>query len=135
MCINSIVYSEGFVILQSIVWERLAQKKISPPIVPVVSNEMDTSNFSEEFTCQQPSDSPAVTPNDALQLFRVCTQLHYQQFDYMRSYRATLLLHHQYYFKRTLYSVSCRVLELVNWSVEFLSTYIKIQSIIILGKS
>jgi len=36
---------------------------------------MDTSNFAEEFTSQQPSDSPAVTPNDALQLFRVSSTI------------------------------------------------------------
>jgi len=52
-------------------WEKLAQKKLPPPFVPIIASEMDTSNFSEEFTNQELSDSPAMTPNDALQLFRV----------------------------------------------------------------
>jgi len=52
-------------------WEKLAQKKLPPPFVPIISSDMDTSNFSEEFTKQELSDSPAMTPNDAVQLFRV----------------------------------------------------------------
>jgi len=52
-------------------WEKLAQKKLPPPFIPIIASEMDTSNFSEEFTNQELSDSPAMTPNDALHLFRV----------------------------------------------------------------
>lgn len=31
-------------------WEALEKKQIKPPIVPLIAHELDTSNFSDEFT-------------------------------------------------------------------------------------
>ncbi|XP_022652617.1 ribosomal protein S6 kinase alpha-5-like isoform X2 [Varroa destructor] len=44
-------------------WIALANKQISAPFVPKITNELDVSNFSEEFTSMIPADSPAVVPN------------------------------------------------------------------------
>jgi ribosomal protein S6 kinase alpha-5 len=53
-------------------WDLLKGKKLPPPFVPVIRDELDVSNFAEEFTRQTPTDSPAILPslcdND---LFRV----------------------------------------------------------------
>ncbi|OQR66144.1 ribosomal protein S6 kinase alpha-5-like, partial [Tropilaelaps mercedesae] len=44
-------------------WTALAGKQLTAPFVPKISNELDVSNFSEEFTSMVPADSPAVVPN------------------------------------------------------------------------
>ncbi|XP_062503723.1 ribosomal protein S6 kinase alpha-5-like [Corticium candelabrum] len=44
-------------------WACLKSKQMSPPFVPVIRDELDVSNFSEEFTRQTPTDSPAVVPS------------------------------------------------------------------------
>jgi serine/threonine protein kinase len=38
-------------------WKRLVQKKIQPPFKPAVASAIDTSNFDEEFTSEEPLDS------------------------------------------------------------------------------
>jgi serum/glucocorticoid-regulated kinase 2 len=38
-------------------WKRLLQKKIQPPFKPAVASAIDTSNFDEEFTSEEPLDS------------------------------------------------------------------------------
>lgn len=38
-------------------WYRLSKKQITPPFRPYVSSATDTSNFSEEFTNEMPTDS------------------------------------------------------------------------------
>lgn len=43
-------------------WERLAKKEIPAPFKPMITNDMDTSNFAEEFTLMAPIYSPAPTP-------------------------------------------------------------------------
>ncbi|KAJ3343038.1 serine/threonine protein kinase psk1 [Gonapodya sp. JEL0774] len=43
-------------------WERLSKREYVPPIVPVVTSPEDTSNFSTEFTSQEPAESPLNTP-------------------------------------------------------------------------
>lgn len=50
-------------------WDDLAAKKIPSPFVPRISNELDTSNFSEEFTTMIPQDSPAIVPPDVDRMF------------------------------------------------------------------
>lgn len=50
-------------------WDDLATKKIPAPFVPRISNELDTSNFSEEFTTMIPQDSPAIVPPDVDKMF------------------------------------------------------------------
>jgi len=42
---------------QDIDWVKLMQKRIPPPFKPKVASGVDTSNFDEELTTQQPTDS------------------------------------------------------------------------------
>ncbi|EDQ87175.1 uncharacterized protein MONBRDRAFT_27624 [Monosiga brevicollis MX1] len=52
-------------------WEDLRDKKVPPPIVPVIANELDTQNFDSEFTDQDPVLTPAPpTSPTARMLFR-----------------------------------------------------------------
>jgi serine/threonine protein kinase len=44
--------------LKGINWSDLAQKKISPPFVPPKTNELDVSNFKDEFTQSSSADLP-----------------------------------------------------------------------------
>ncbi|CAF0969681.1 unnamed protein product [Didymodactylos carnosus] len=43
-------------------WDALAQKRTSAPIKPKLRDEMDTSNFAEEFTRLPITDSPGLAP-------------------------------------------------------------------------
>ncbi|KAG5892006.1 hypothetical protein JTB14_024447 [Gonioctena quinquepunctata] len=51
-------------------WGKLARKEISAPFKPVIKNELDVSNFSEEFTAMPPTDSPAVVPPNYDKIFK-----------------------------------------------------------------
>ncbi|PSN31293.1 hypothetical protein C0J52_25547 [Blattella germanica] len=51
-------------------WEDLSLKKIPPPFVPKIENDVDVSNFSEEFTDMTPSDSPAAVPPNSEEFFK-----------------------------------------------------------------
>lgn len=55
-------------------WDLLSKKAIDPPIKPVVKSELDTSNFSDEFTRMLPIDSPAIIPKNAEEIFQVLVQ-------------------------------------------------------------
>lgn len=55
---------------KSINWRLLAEKKIAAPFKPVIEDELDTNNFSDEFTRQTPVDSPASAPPNSERLFR-----------------------------------------------------------------
>ncbi|XP_055621626.1 ribosomal protein S6 kinase alpha-5 [Toxorhynchites rutilus septentrionalis] len=55
---------------KSINWRLLADKKIAAPFKPVIENELDTNNFSDEFTRQTPVDSPTSAPPNSERLFR-----------------------------------------------------------------
>lgn len=57
--------------MQTINWDDLAKKKVPAPFVPRISNELDVSNFSEEFTAMVPQDSPAIVPPDVDKMFNV----------------------------------------------------------------
>ncbi|GFN99037.1 ribosomal protein s6 kinase [Plakobranchus ocellatus] len=48
---------------KSLCWEDLAQKKVPAPFKPKIRNELDLSNFSEEFTKMAATESPAIVPN------------------------------------------------------------------------
>ncbi|CAG5134997.1 unnamed protein product, partial [Candidula unifasciata] len=48
----------------------LAQKKVPAPFVPKIRNELDLSNFSEEFTKMAATESPAIVPNMGEKLFK-----------------------------------------------------------------
>ncbi|CAG2058270.1 unnamed protein product [Timema podura] len=56
--------------LLEINWEDLARKNIPSPFVPKISNELDVSNFSEEFTKMTPADSPAIVPPNFDKVFK-----------------------------------------------------------------
>ncbi|KAL1457825.1 hypothetical protein WDU94_008017 [Cyamophila willieti] len=51
-------------------WEDLASKKIRAPFVPKISNELDVSNFSDDFNKMIPADSPAIVPPNFDKLFK-----------------------------------------------------------------
>lgn len=55
---------------RTINWRQLAEKKIPAPFKPVIEDELDTNNFSDEFTRQTPVDSPASAPPNSERLFR-----------------------------------------------------------------
>nr|CAD7576670.1 unnamed protein product [Timema californicum] len=57
--------------LLEINWEDLARKNIPSPFVPKISNELDVSNFSEEFTKMTPADSPAIVPPNFDKVFKI----------------------------------------------------------------
>jgi len=42
---------------QHLDWHKLAAKKIRPPFKPSVASAIDTSNFDEVFTSEEPLDS------------------------------------------------------------------------------
>ena len=52
-------------------WDQVLARKVPAPFKPVISDELDVSNFSEEFTTQAPVDSPAQPPRKYAHVFRV----------------------------------------------------------------
>ena len=57
--------------LQGVDWKKVLAKHMPPPFKPYISSEMDTGNFSTQFTEQVPVDSPAQPPTRHQDLFRV----------------------------------------------------------------
>ncbi|XP_050809208.1 ribosomal protein S6 kinase alpha-5 isoform X4 [Gopherus flavomarginatus] len=55
---------------QKINWDDLAAKKIPAPFKPVIRDELDVSNFAEEFTEMDPTYSPAATPQTSEKIFQ-----------------------------------------------------------------
>uniref|UniRef100_A0A8B9KBL1 Ribosomal protein S6 kinase n=1 Tax=Astyanax mexicanus TaxID=7994 RepID=A0A8B9KBL1_ASTMX len=55
---------------QKINWEDLAAKKVPAPFKPVIRDELDVSNFSEEFTEMDPTYSPAALPQNCDRIFQ-----------------------------------------------------------------
>ncbi|KAK9294783.1 hypothetical protein QLX08_010720 [Tetragonisca angustula] len=51
-------------------WQALERREIRPPFVPRITHELDTSNFSDEFTKMIAADSPAVVPPNYDKIFR-----------------------------------------------------------------
>ena len=51
-------------------WDAIAQKRTQAPIKPKIKDEMDTSNFADEFTRLPLTDSPGLAPPTE-SLFRV----------------------------------------------------------------
>jgi serine/threonine protein kinase len=56
--------------LKEMNWSDLAQKKISAPLSPINTNELNDDNFPEEFTQEIPAHSPATLPPDCDEIFR-----------------------------------------------------------------
>uniref|UniRef100_A0A8C1HDX2 Ribosomal protein S6 kinase n=1 Tax=Cyprinus carpio carpio TaxID=630221 RepID=A0A8C1HDX2_CYPCA len=55
---------------QKMNWEDLAAKKVPAPFKPVIRDELDVSNFAEEFTEMDPTYSPAALPNNCDRIFQ-----------------------------------------------------------------
>ena len=55
----------------SISWDDILARKIPPPFKPYIHGELDVGNFAEEFTTQDPVDSPALPPAKHNEVFRV----------------------------------------------------------------
>lgn len=51
-------------------WTDLGNKKIQAPFVPKIIDELDVSNFADEFTSMVPADSPAITPPSNDRIFK-----------------------------------------------------------------
>jgi ribosomal protein S6 kinase alpha-5 len=51
-------------------WEHVEQRKLKPPIQPVISSNLDVTNFAPEFTNQVPIFSPGEAPADFRGLFQ-----------------------------------------------------------------
>ena len=52
-------------------WDDVLAKKLQPPFKPYFANELDVGNFAEEFTNQDPIDSPALPLTKHNEVFRV----------------------------------------------------------------
>jgi ribosomal protein S6 kinase alpha-5 len=61
---------------KNINWDLLAKKQIPAPFKPQIEHELDTSNFSDEFTRLPVSDSPCTVPPNPDRLFRGKGELH-----------------------------------------------------------
>uniref|UniRef100_A0A8K9V2M9 Ribosomal protein S6 kinase n=1 Tax=Oncorhynchus mykiss TaxID=8022 RepID=A0A8K9V2M9_ONCMY len=55
---------------QNINWEDLAAKRVPAPFKPVIRDELDVSNFAEEFTEMDPTYSPAAMPQNCDRVFQ-----------------------------------------------------------------
>lgn len=51
-------------------WDQLTRKQVPAPFKPIVKDELDTGNFSEEFTKLPIADSPTAVPYNSDRLFR-----------------------------------------------------------------
>lgn len=64
--------------LQTVDWDLLSQKKIAAPFKPRIGDELDVSNFAEEFTDMVPTYSPAAVPKTADRIFKVRWTQHFK---------------------------------------------------------
>eukprot|EP00062_Callorhinchus_milii_P023671 gi/632982772/ref/XP_007908320.1/ PREDICTED: ribosomal protein S6 kinase alpha-5 [Callorhinchus milii] len=55
---------------QNISWDELAAKSIVAPFKPVIRDELDVSNFADEFTEMDPTYSPAALPQNSDRIFQ-----------------------------------------------------------------
>ncbi|GIY65281.1 ribosomal protein S6 kinase alpha-5 [Caerostris extrusa] len=51
-------------------WDDVAERKNKGPIIPMIGDELDTSNFATEFTSMTPTYSPAAIPPSDDKLFK-----------------------------------------------------------------
>ena len=49
----------------------MSQRKVAAPFKPRIRDELDVSNFAEEFTDMVPTYSPAAAPKTADRIFKV----------------------------------------------------------------
>nr|XP_014341981.1 PREDICTED: ribosomal protein S6 kinase alpha-5 [Latimeria chalumnae] len=55
---------------QKINWDDLAAKNVPAPFKPVIRDELDVSNFADEFTEMDPTYSPAALPQNTDRIFQ-----------------------------------------------------------------
>ncbi|XP_074646611.1 ribosomal protein S6 kinase alpha-5-like isoform X2 [Tubulanus polymorphus] len=55
---------------KTIIWDKLETKVLDPPFKPKIKDELDVSNFADEFTNMMPADSPAVAPVNGEKIFK-----------------------------------------------------------------
>lgn len=60
-----------FAVPQDISWADVLARHLPAPFKPYISDELDVGNFSDEFTAQDPVDSPAQPPTKHADIFRV----------------------------------------------------------------
>lgn len=56
---------------QGLNWDDVAKKRVRAPFVPRIADELDVSNFADEFTAMNPADSPAIAPRNVDKIFKV----------------------------------------------------------------
>uniref|UniRef100_A0A8C9STV2 Ribosomal protein S6 kinase n=1 Tax=Scleropages formosus TaxID=113540 RepID=A0A8C9STV2_SCLFO len=61
---------KGHPFYQRINWEDLAAKRVPAPFKPAIRDELDVSNFAEEFTEMEPTYSPAALPQSCDRIFQ-----------------------------------------------------------------
>jgi len=71
-------------------WVAMANRSIAAPFKPQIKNELDVSNFSEDFTSMAVTDSPAAVPLDGAKIFRVnvCLLIHVVNKKYNGKFRS-----------------------------------------------
>lgn len=55
---------------KNIDWDQLSKKQMPAPFKPLIRDELDTSNFSDDFTKLPIADSPTAVPHNSDRLFR-----------------------------------------------------------------
>ena len=73
-----LVNTDVNILLQTVDWDLLSQKKIAAPFKPRIGDELDVSNFAEEFTDMVPTYSPAAVPKTADRIFKVRWTEHFK---------------------------------------------------------
>lgn len=58
-------------------WEALENKQIKPPIVPRIEHELDTSNFSDEFTKMPVTETPPIIEDNNIDRHFSVSSLNY----------------------------------------------------------
>lgn len=53
----------------------MGKKLVRAPFIPRIADELDVSNFAEEFTGMAATDSPAIVPANVDKIFKVLLQL------------------------------------------------------------
>lgn len=71
---------------RDIEWDRLTKKLLRAPFKPLIKDELDTSNFSDEFTRLPIADSPAAVPPNSHRLFKSMLDVFFRAFKNIHSY-------------------------------------------------
>ena len=75
VALTSIMSGDILLHPQDISWADVLARHLPAPFKPYISDELDVGNFSDEFTAQDPVDSPAQPPTKHADIFRVWVPL------------------------------------------------------------